>query len=115
ELNVALTYIPSQRISMHMGRPVNREGMIDLLKNIAESNGLKFTQTPNMISITGTPPAPVDRQTPAQTLAQQIAQANQQQQIRLYTYRLRHASAVQLAPVLTNLFSGVTGGRGGGQ
>jgi type II secretory pathway component GspD/PulD (secretin) len=115
ELNVALTYIPSQRISMHMARPVNREGMIDILKNVAESNGLKFTQTANLITIAGTPPAPVDRQSPAQTLAQQIAQANQQQQIRLYTYRLRHASAVQLAPVLTNLFSGVTGVRNNGQ
>ena len=33
----------------------------------------------------------------------------------LFTYRLRHASAVQLAPVLSNLFSGYNasfGGRG---
>src|SRR5437868_5371772 len=34
ELNVVLGYIPSQRISLHMGRPVNREGMIDVLKQI---------------------------------------------------------------------------------
>src|SRR5206468_11893512 len=47
-----------------------------------------------------------------QILAQQLLQQqNQQQQMRLYTYRLKHASAVQLAPVLTNLFSGFVGGR----
>ncbi|HVE33514.1 MAG TPA: secretin N-terminal domain-containing protein [Gemmatimonadaceae bacterium] len=108
DLNVSMTNIPSQRITVHMGRPVDREGMIDVLKNVAEANGLKFTQTPTLIQISGTP---AERgPTPQQILQQQLAQANQQQQVRLYTYRLRHASAVQLAPVLTNLFSGLTGG-----
>jgi general secretion pathway protein D len=116
ELNVSMTNIPSQRVSVHMGRPVTRDGMVDLMKNVAESNGLKVTETPTLIQIAGTPPPPPEtRQTAAQQLlAQQLAQ-NQQQQVRLYTYRLKHASAVQLAPVLTNLFSGLTtnfGGRG---
>ena len=86
--------------------------MIEVLKNVSEANGLKFTQTASLIQISG--PAP-DRnaQTPQQILQQQLAQANQQQQIRLFTYRLRHASAVQLAPVLTNLFSGLVGNFGG--
>ena len=30
DLNVSLTNIPSQRISVHMGRPVTREGMIEV-------------------------------------------------------------------------------------
>ena len=118
DLNVSMTNIPSQRITVHMGRPVNRDGMIDVLKNVAEANGLKFTQTPTLIQIAGAAPEPRNTQTPQQILQQQLAQANQQQQVRLFTYRLRHASAVQLAPVLTNLFSGLTttfttGGRGG--
>jgi type II secretory pathway component GspD/PulD (secretin) len=117
DLNVSMTNIPSQRVSVHMGRPVTREGMIELVKNVAESNGLKVTETPTLIQIAGTPPSPPEtRQTVAQQLlAQQLAQQNQQQQVRLYTYRLKHASAVQLAPVLTNLFSGLStnfGGRG---
>ena len=118
DLNVSMTNIPSQRITVHMGRPVNRDGMIDVLKNVAEANGLKFTQTPTLIQISGPAPEPRNTQTPQQILQQQLAQANQQQQVRLFTYRLRHASAVQLAPVLTNLFSGLTssftntGGRG---
>ncbi|HWJ13930.1 MAG TPA: secretin N-terminal domain-containing protein [Gemmatimonadaceae bacterium] len=120
DLNVSMTNIPSQRITVHMGRPVDREGMIEVLKNVSEANGLKFTQTPSLIQISGTPPERNTGPTPQQILQQQLAQANQQQQVRLFTYRLRHASAVQLAPVLTNLFSGLTGnfgfpnnGRGG--
>lgn len=105
ELNVALTNIPSTRVTVHMGRPVDREQMIEVLKQVAEANNLKFTQSPAMIQISG--PAPdANRLTPAQQFAQQLAQQQQAQQIRLFTYRLRHASAVQLAPVLTNLFTG---------
>lgn len=108
DLNVSMTNIPSQRITVHMGRPVDRDGMIDVLKNVAEANGLKFTQTPTLIQISGT--REERGPTPQQILQQQLAQANQAQQVRLFTYRLRHASAVQLAPVLTNLFSGLTTG-----
>src|SRR5512138_260978 len=115
DLNVSLTNIPSQRVSVHLGRPVSREGMIELLKGVAESNGLKVTESPTLIQIAG--PAPErNRDTPQQLLAQQLAQAQQAQQaqqMRLYTYRLKHASAVQLAPVLTNLFSGFAGGLSG--
>ncbi|HMA23747.1 MAG TPA: hypothetical protein VKP00_07125, partial [Gemmatimonadaceae bacterium] len=113
DLNVSMTNIPSQRVSLHMGRPVTREGMVDLVKTVAESNGLKVTETPTLLQIAGTPPSAESRQTVAQQLlAQQLVQ-NQQQQVRLYTFRLKHASAVQLAPVLTNLFSGLATNFGG--
>lgn len=115
ELNVSLTNIPSQRVTLHMGKPVTRDAMIDLVTNIAESNGLKVTQTATLIQISGPAPEPANRQTPQQSLAQQLAQQNQMQQMRLFTIRLKHANAIQLAPVLTNLFSGYSGntGRGG--
>jgi general secretion pathway protein D len=88
--------------------------MIELVKSIAESNGLKVTETPTLLQITGPAPEP-PRQTAAQQLAQLALaqQQQQQQQVRLFTYRLKHASAVQLAPVLTNLFSGLTTAFGG--
>lgn len=113
DLNVSMTNIPSQRVSLHMGRPVTREGMIELVKSVAESNGLKVTETPTLMQIAGPQPAAETRQSAAQQLLQQQLAQNQQQQVRLYTYRLKHASAVQLAPVLTNLFSGLTGNFGG--
>jgi type II secretory pathway component GspD/PulD (secretin) len=108
DLNVSLTNIPSQRVSLHLGRPVTREGMIELLKGVAESNGLKVTESPTLIQIAGAPPERTSRESPQQLLAQQYAQAQQAQQMRLFTYRLKHASAVQLAPVLTNLFTGLS-------
>ncbi len=107
EINVSLTNIPAQKTTVHMGRPVTREGMIELLKTVAESNGLKVTEGPSLIQISGPTPEPVRQgPTPQQLLAQQLAQQNQAQQMHVFTYRLRHASAVQLAPVLSNLFTG---------
>src|ERR1700755_1054654 len=58
QLNVALSNIPSQRITVHMGRPVNREEMVDMLKQVSESNGLKFTASSSMIQIVGPAPEP---------------------------------------------------------
>ncbi len=106
-----MTNIPSTRVTLHLGRPVTRDGMIELIKSVAESNGLKVTASPTLIQITGPTPEPQQRQqTPQQLLAEELLQAQQQQQsVRLYTYRLKHASAVQLAPVLTNLFTGYNG------
>jgi type II secretory pathway component GspD/PulD (secretin) len=116
EINVSLTNIPAQKTTVHMGRPVTREGMIELIKTVAESNGLKVTESASLIQISGPAPEPVRQQpTPEQRLAQQLAQQNQAQQMHVFTYRLRHASAVQLAPVLSNLFTGYNatfGGRG---
>jgi general secretion pathway protein D len=110
DLNVSLTNIPPQRVTLHLGRPVAREGMAELLKSVAESNGLKVTQSASLIQIAGTAQEQNTRNTPslAQQLMQQQQQQQQQQQMRLFTYRLKHASAVQLAPVLTNLFSGAS-------
>src|SRR5215213_3894842 len=99
DLNVSMTNIPSQRVTVHMGRPVTREGMIELVKSISEANGLKVTESPTLIQISGPTPEPPNRQTPQQTLLQQALQQQQQQQMKLFTYRLRHASAIQLAPV----------------
>ncbi len=115
DLNASMTNVPATRVTLHLGRPVTRDGMIELVKSVAESNGLKFTQSPTLIQITGPTPEPAVRAlTPQQMLAQEFAQAQQQQQqMRLFTYRLKHASAVQLAPVLTSLFAGYNGNQNG--
>src|SRR5581483_1475420 len=44
-----------------------------------------------------------------QRALQAFQQQNQQAAVKLFTYRLKHASATQLAPVLTNLFTGAAG------
>ena len=117
DLNASMTNIPSTRVTLHLGRPVTRDGMIELIKSVAESNGLKVTASPTLIQITGPTPEPAQRQqSPQQLLAEELLAAQQQQQsVRLYTYRLKHASAVQLAPVLTSLFTGYNGGQNVGR
>jgi type II secretory pathway component GspD/PulD (secretin) len=109
ELNVSLTDIPQKRVSLHMGRPVTRDQMADILKSYAESQGLKVTSTPGLMQIAGTPPDTRAQQNQQNSFAQQLLQQQQAQQMQLYTVRLRHASAVQLAPVIMNLFSGFSG------
>jgi type II secretory pathway component GspD/PulD (secretin) len=114
-LNVSLSNIPDQRITLRMGQAVTREGMVEVLRQISDQYTLKMTESGPLIRIDGPPPS---RTTPQQTLAQQLAAQQalqQQQQVQLYTYRLKHAVAEQIAPVLTSLFTGGTslgGGRG---
>ena len=96
-LNVTLNNIPSKRITLRMGQAISRAGALDVLKGVAESNSLKLTEGPSLIRIEGTP---------VQTVQQQVQQQNAATLLRLYTYRLKHASAVQLAPVLMNLLVG---------
>jgi general secretion pathway protein D len=102
-LNVTLNNIPSKRITLRMGQAITKAGALDVLKGVAESNALKVTEGPSLIRIDGA----------AQATPQQVAQqAQAQAQLRLYTYRLKHASSVQIAPVLMNLLvgAGTTGG-----
>ncbi|MEP6619095.1 MAG: secretin N-terminal domain-containing protein [bacterium] len=101
-LNVALNNIPSKRITLRMGQTISRAGALDVLKGIAESNSLRVTEGPSLIRIDGTPPV---------TQLQQAQQFQAAAQLRLYTYRLKHASATQLAPVLMNLLVGSGAGQ----
>lgn len=102
-LNIAQTNIPLRNTTLHMGTPVSRDEMLDVIKGLAASNGITVVEGPSLVRLEG--PAPVATTTAQQLAAQQAAQAAQQQ---LYIYRLKHASAVQLAPVLQGLFAGLT-------
>ena len=106
-LNVTLSNIPNKNVTVRMGQPMSRDSMTTIIKSLAEANGLKITQVGPLMSIEGTAPSAeeVAQQNQARVL-QQFQQASQQQALKLFTYRLKHANAVQLAPVLTNLFTG---------
>src|SRR5262249_30348126 len=109
-VNLSLTHIPPKRVALPMGPPGTAGQMADILKSYAESQGLKVTATPGLMQIAGPPPETRNAQQNQQnSFAQQLLQQQQAQQMQLYTVRLRHASAVQLAPVLMNLFSGFSG------
>jgi general secretion pathway protein D len=110
--NVNLTFsnLPARKVTLRMGQPADRAEFASMIRSIAEANDLKVTQTGTLLQVIG--PAPVVAMTTQQMLAQ-AAQANAASELRLYTYRLKHASATQLAPVLIGLFSGGNNNRSG--
>jgi general secretion pathway protein D len=101
-LNIVQTNIPLRNTTLHMGQPVTPTQMIDVIKGLAASNGVNVIEGPSLVRLEGP--------TPTTQTAQQAAQRQQQEaaQQQLYIYRLKHASAVQLAPVLQSLFAGLT-------
>lgn len=103
-LNISQTNIPLRNTTLHMGTPVSRDQMLDVIRGLAASNGINVVEGPSLVRLEGPTPTPTTTQ--QQLAAQQAAAAAAQQQ--LYIYRLKHSSAVQLAPVLQGLFAGLT-------
>jgi type II secretory pathway component GspD/PulD (secretin) len=106
-LNVTYSNLPNTPVTLRMGQAVTKEQAIEILKGIADANQLKVTETATLIRLEGPARAPTPQQ------QQQTAQ--QTLQLRLYTYRLKHASAVELAPVLMNLLVGTGSATAGGR
>lgn len=102
-LNIVQTNIPLRTTTLHMGTAVSKEQMLDVIKGLAASNNITVIEGPSLVRLEGI--APVAGPSAAQLAQQQAQQAAQQQ---LYIYRLKHASAVQLAPVLQGLFAGLS-------
>jgi general secretion pathway protein D len=106
-LNVALTNIPARNVTLRMGQGMSRDSMAMVLRSIAEANGLRFANAGPLINIEGTPPAPIETAAQrTQQAEQQLVQALTPPPLKLFTYRLKHASATTLAPVLMSLFAG---------
>ncbi|HZQ37571.1 MAG TPA: secretin N-terminal domain-containing protein [Dehalococcoidia bacterium] len=110
-LNVTMTNVPSQRVTVRMARGVPRDTIISMVRSLAEANGMKFVTQGSLIRLEGDPELTAARQQAAQ--AQQQAQQQQAAQLKLFTYRLKHASATVIAPVLMNLLGNATGVVGG--
>ena len=109
-LNVTLSNIPSKNVTVRMGEAMSRDSMAMIIRGLAEANALKVTQIGPLMSIEGTAPSPEESAAQQRAFfAQQTQQANQAAAVKLFTYRLKHANAVELAPVLTNLFTGAGG------
>ncbi len=108
-LNVTMTNIPAQRVSVRMRRGAPRDTLVAMIRGLAESNGVRFTAQGSLIRLEGDPSTSPAAQQAAQLARQQAAaqaaaeQSAATQQLRLYTHRLKHASAVEVAPVLMNL------------
>ena len=105
QMNVTFSNLPAKKVTLRMGQPATQAEFRDMIKGIAEVNDLKVTESGNLLTIVGPPaPVPVQQVNPQAALLQSLLPA----ELKLYTYRLKHASATQLAPVLMSLFSGST-------
>ncbi len=114
-VNVTFTNLPTLKTTLHLGQPVPQGELLGVMRSIVESNGLQMTEDGPLIRIE--PIAGGRRRFP-------FLATEEQAPLQLFTYRLKHASASQLAPILMSLFTGVPvtraapgaqGGPGGGQ
>jgi type II secretory pathway component GspD/PulD (secretin) len=107
-LNITMSAIPTTRVTVRMARGATRDTLVSMIRSLAEANNVRFTAQGSLIRLEGDPNASPAAQAAANQLALQQQQAAQaaQNQLRLFTYRLKHASAVEVAPVLMNLLGG---------
>lgn len=104
DLNITFSNLPTKRVTLRMSKAVSHDELLNVLQGLAESNQLKFTQNGTFIRIEGVA-VPTQQQLQQQQQQAQAALAAQNQ-LRLYTYRLKHVSASTIAPVLMNLIIG---------
>lgn len=99
-VNVSLSNIPATKVTLRMGKAVDKAEFAAMLKAVAEANDLKVVTAGTLMQISGTPAVV------GPTVQQQARLDAAAAEMKLYTFRLKHTSATQLAPVLTALFSG---------
>ncbi|HEX3928138.1 MAG TPA: secretin N-terminal domain-containing protein [Gemmatimonadales bacterium] len=100
KVNLSFGNLPPRKVTLRMARPATTAEFTNIIRGIAEANDLRVTENGPIIQVSAPPAAVV------QSPQQQLQQALQQNELRLYIYQLKHASATQLAPVLMSLFSG---------
>ncbi|HEX6631062.1 MAG TPA: hypothetical protein VF048_08220, partial [Gemmatimonadaceae bacterium] len=84
-LNVTFSGLPNTRTTLRLNQPIPREQIIDVIRDIAQSNNLEMSEEGALIRI---------ERRAAQRPQFQVAAS----QMQLYTYRLKHASASEVAP-----------------
>lgn len=96
ELNVSFGELPSRRITLRLRQPVAVSAVGPLLRSLALSNGLQFTESDGLIRLE---PLASDA---SRTASSESAEEEQ----RLYVHRLRHARAARMAGTLQAIFGG---------
>ncbi len=104
-VNLNFSNLPPTKVTLRMGQTADKAEIASMIKAIAEANDMKVTQVGSLIQVTGPPVVPT--MNPRQ-MAQQAAVPVE---FKLYTYRLKHSSATDLAPLLTALFAGASSSR----
>ena len=99
-INVTFGDLPSRRITLRIRQPVPIDSVRGLLRSVAESNGLRVTESGGLLRFDNAAPPP----TVAPSAPVQLGGP------RLYVYQLRHARAARLAGTLQAIFGGGVAG-----
>jgi general secretion pathway protein D len=99
-LNVVFAGLPQRPVTLRTNRPVPRAEVLELLRSVAEGNGLRLVDQGG-----------VYRVEPAAASAPMQRGPEPQGDIRLFVHRLKHAQAVRVSATLQSLFG--TGGAPG--
>lgn len=99
DLNLLYTDLPSRRITLRLRQPVPASAIPDLLRNLAQSNGVSFVEEDGLIRMEAAD-SPVENQQ-ADSVAEEV---------RLYVYQLRHARAARMAATMQAIFGGAITG-----
>lgn len=101
--NVLFGTLPASKVTLRMDAPVPRDSLVNVMRAVAEANGLTMTKVGSVYRFDA-PPTGRAAQGRGQSLAQLLQ--GQQAQLELFSIRLKHASAQDLAQVLTSIFTG---------
>lgn len=102
-LSVTLSNIPAARVSVRLQQLDSREAALDALRAVAEGADITLTEGETVIRLVGPARAATNSRLSAQQLAQQ---SREDRVLNLYTLRLKHSAATEVAPMLMNLLSG---------
>src|SRR5204862_509967 len=56
-LNVTMTNIPQERVSLRMARPTVKDTLVAIIKSLAEAHGVKVTEQGSLLRLEGDPNA----------------------------------------------------------
>jgi general secretion pathway protein D len=101
-LNVVYSDLPARKVTLRLRQPVPKAGIASLLRSLAQSNGLTFTEEQGIIRLQTATGANEPR--PAQQ------QDTSLRDVRLYVHQLKHARAAQVAATLQTIFGNARGG-----
>jgi general secretion pathway protein D len=100
-LNVTYGDLPGRRVTLRLRQPIARADVLPLLRSLVQSNGLRLIEDGPILRVESQNGAPGT--TPSAPAQQQSAQ---QEELRLFVYRLKHARAAKLASTLQAIFGG---------
>jgi general secretion pathway protein D len=101
-LNVSYGDLPARKITLRLRQAVEREDVLPLLRSLAQSNGLRVVEERGLLRLD----AADARDASAAGVGRANAPSQQQEELRLFVYRLKHARAGRLASTLQSIFGG---------